>query len=420
MNAIRRLSAVICLSSLCLSSLLAQAGEVEVLHWWTSAGEKRAAETLKKLVEAKGHTWKDFAVAGGGGEAAMTVLKTRAVSGNPPAAAQIKGPDIQEWGELGLLADLNAVAAEGKWDSLLPKQVAQIMKYDGDYVAVPINVHRVNWLYINPEVFKKAGATPPTTLDELFVAADKLKAAGFTPLAHGSQPWQDGTVFENLVLSKMGPEGYRKAFVEQDKATLTGAQMVEVFAALKKLRGYVDADAAGREWSAATAMVINGKAGMQIMGDWAKSEFTAAGKVPGKDYQCLPFPGTQKAFDYNIDSLVMFKLSNAENRKAQEDLARSVLDPSFQKDFNLNKGSIPVRLDADMAPFDSCAQQSMKDFKQASQDGNLVPSMAHSMAASSYVQGAIFDVVTNFFNDPAADPQKAAQQLAAAIEAAAQ
>ena len=42
------------------------------------------------------------------------------------------------------------------------------------------------------------------------------------------------------------------------------------------------------------------------------------------------------------------------------------------------------------------------------------------MAASSYVQGAIFDVVTNFFNDPAADPQKAAQQLAAAIEAAAQ
>ena len=96
-----------------------------------------------------------------------------------------------------------------------------------------------------------------------------------------------------------------------------------------------------------------------------------------------------------------------------------MLDPSFQKDFNLNKGSIPVRLDADMAPFDSCAQQSMKDFKQASQDGNLVPSMAHSMAASSYVQ-AIFDVVTNFFNDPAADPQKAAQQLAAAIEAAAQ
>lgn len=97
--------------------------------------------------------------------------------------------------------------------------------------------------------------------------------------------------------------------------------MVEVFAALQKLRGYIDADAAGRDWNSATAMVINGKAGMQIMGDWAKSEWTAAGKVAGKDYECLAFPGTQGSFAFNIDSLAMFKLSNADNRKAQEDLA---------------------------------------------------------------------------------------------------
>lgn len=415
MNALSRLTAVISLAS--LFPLSALAGEVEVLHWWTSGGEKRAADTLKKLVEEKGHTWKDFAVAGGGGEAAMTVLKTRAVSGNPPSAAQIKGPDIQEWGELGLLTEMDEVAEEGKWDTLLPKQVASIMKYDGHYVAVPVNVHRVNWLWINPEVFKKAGATPPTTLDEFFAAADKLKAAGFIPVAHGGQPWQDGTVFEDLVFAILGPEGYHKAFVEQDKATLTGEPMVQAFAALKKLRGYIDADAAGRDWNSATGLVINGKAGMQIMGDWAKSEWTAAGKVAGKDYQCLPFPGTQGSFAYNIDSLAMFKLSDAENRKAQNDLARTVMEPQFQQFFNQEKGSIPVRLDQDMSSFDACAQLSMKDFKAAAAGNGLQPSLAHGMAASSYVQGAVFDVVTNFFNDPAADPKKAAQQLAAAIQA---
>ncbi|MDH4652644.1 MULTISPECIES: ABC transporter substrate-binding protein [unclassified Pseudomonas] len=415
MNAISRLAAVVSLAS--LFPLSALAGEVEVLHWWTSGGEKRAADTLQKLVEEKGHTWKDFAVAGGGGEAAMTVLKTRAVSGNPPSAAQIKGPDIQEWGELGLLAELDEVSSEGKWDSLLPKQVADIMKYDGHYVAVPVNVHRVNWLWINPEVFQKAGATPPTTLDEFFVAADKLKAAGFIPLAHGGQPWQDGTVFEDLVFSILGPQGYHKAFVLQDKATLTSDKMVEVFAALKKLRGYVDPDAAGRDWNSATGLVINGKAGMQIMGDWAKSEWSAAGKVAGKDYQCLPFPGTQGSFAYNIDSLAMFKLKDEANIQAQNDLARTVLESQFQQFFNQNKGSIPVRLDQDMSSFDACAQQSMKDFKEAAAGDGLQPSLAHGMAASSYVQGAVFDVVTNFFNDPAADPKKAAQQLAAAIEA---
>ncbi len=415
MNAIHRLAAAVSLAS--ILPFAAHAGEVEVLHWWTSGGEKRAADTLQKLVEAQGHTWKDFAVAGGGGEAAMTVLKTRAVSGNPPAAAQIKGPDIQEWGELGLLTDLNDVAEKANWDELLPAQVAEVMKYDGDYVAVPVNVHRVNWLWINPEVFEKAGATPPKTLDEFFAAADKLKAAGFMPLAHGGQPWQDGTVFEDLVLSVLGPDDYHKAFVELDRDTLTGDKMVQAFTALKKLRGYVDPDAAGRDWNSATSLVINGKAGMQIMGDWAKSEWSAANKVAGKDYQCLPFPGTQGSFAYNIDSLAMFKLSNADNRKAQEDLARTVLEPEFQQFFNQNKGSIPVRLDQDMSEFDACAQQSMKDFKAAAQGAGLQPSLAHGMAASSYVQGAVFDVVTNFFNDPNGDPQKAAQQLAAAIEA---
>ncbi|MEY2458125.1 MAG: glucose/mannose transport system substrate-binding protein, partial [Acidimicrobiaceae bacterium] len=74
----------------------AHADELEVLHWWTSGGEAKAAAALKQTMEAEGHTWKDFAVAGGGGDAAMTVLKSRVISGNAPAAAQIKGPALQE------------------------------------------------------------------------------------------------------------------------------------------------------------------------------------------------------------------------------------------------------------------------------------------------------------------------------------
>ena len=92
------------------------------------------------------------------------------------------------------------------------------MKYDGDYVAVPVNIHRVNWLWINPQVFKKAGIeNAPTTLEEFYAAGDKLRAAGFIPLAHGGQPWQDSTVFEDLVLSVMGADGYKKALVDLDR-----------------------------------------------------------------------------------------------------------------------------------------------------------------------------------------------------------
>ncbi|WP_438282781.1 ABC transporter substrate-binding protein [Pseudomonas alabamensis] len=419
MTTFTRIAAAISLASLMpLAAFADDQGTVEVLHWWTSGGEAAAVKTLKDQIVKDGFTWKDNAVAGGGGAAAMTVLKTRAVAGNPPAAAQIKGPDIQEWGALGLLTNLDEVAKANHWDALLPAKVAGIMKYDGHYVAVPVNIHRANWLWINPAVFEKAGASVPTTLDELFVAADKLKAAGFQPLAHGGQPWQDSTVFEDVVLSVLGPVGYHRAFVDLDPETLTGPDMVKAFSVLQRLGTYMDPNRAGRDWNIAAAEVINGKAGMQIMGDWAKSEWTAAGKVAGKDYQCVPFPGTQGSFTYNIDSLAMFQLKNDKDIAAQNDLAKVALEPAFQTAFNQAKGSLPVRQDMAMDAFDACTQQSSKDFKQAEQGDGLQPSMAHNMASSLAVQGAIFDVVTNFMNDPKADPAKAAQQLNAAIKAA--
>ncbi|MFT6591925.1 MAG: glucose/mannose transport system substrate-binding protein, partial [Rhodoferax sp.] len=173
-------------------SLGAVAGEVEVLHYWTSGGEAKSVAELKKIMQAKGHVWKDFAVAGGGGDNAATVLKSRVVSGNPPAAAQIKGPAIQEWASEGVLANLDPVAKAENWDTLLPKVVADVMKYKGNYVAVPVNVHRVNWMWANAAVLKKAGvAGMPKNWDEFFVAAEKIKKIGLIPVAHGGQNWQD-------------------------------------------------------------------------------------------------------------------------------------------------------------------------------------------------------------------------------------
>ncbi|OBS93712.1 sugar ABC transporter substrate-binding protein [Vibrio tasmaniensis] len=404
--------------SLLAASTFSQAGEVEVLHWWTAGGEAKSAAVLKEMIEEQGHTWKDFAVAGGGGESAMTVLKTRAVSGNPPSAAQIKGHDIQEWGGLGFLTSLDATAKQEQWDELLPEVVTKVMKWDGEYVAVPVNVHRVNWLWANPVVLEKSGVTVPTTLDEFFVAADKIKAAGFIPLAHGGQPWQDATVFEAVALDVLGSEDYNKAFVDLDMDVLSGDKMVEVFTKFKKMRDYIDSNSPGRDWNVATSMVINGEAAMQIMGDWAKGEFTAAGKVPGKDYICAPAPGTDGQFTFNIDSFAFFELSDKENQKAQQDLAKTILTKDFQEVFNLNKGSIPVRLDMDMSKFDQCALDSMATFKASAESGDLVPSMAHGLATTSYAQGAIYDVVTNFFNEKDADPKQAVAKLAKAVKAA--
>jgi len=397
-----------------MSATLAQAGEVEVLHWWTSGGEAKAAAELKASMQKKGHTWKDFAVAGGGGDSAMTVLKSRVVSGNAPAAAQIKGPSIQEWAREGVLANMDDVAKAEKWDELLPKAIADGLKYKGNYVAAPVNVHRVNWLWANPEAFKKAGAKLPTTWDEFFVAAEALKKAGIIPVAHGGQNWQDFTTFESVALGVGGADFYKKALVQLDAGSLKSPTMDKVLTTFKKVKTYTDKNAPGRDWNLATAMVIKGEAGMQLMGDWAKGEFIAAGKVPGKDFACVAAPGTAQAFTYNVDSFALFKLKDAAAQKAQQDLASAILSPEFQEVFNLNKGSIPVRLGMKLDKFDDCAKASAADFVATAKSGTLVPSIAHGMAVPAATEGAIKDVISQFWNDERMTAAAAQDKLATA------
>ena len=395
----------------------AMAGEVEVLHWWTSGGEAAAVQELQKMLQNEGHTWRDFAVAGGAGANAMTALKSRAVSGNPPTAAQVKGPQIQEWAQLGVLTNIDDVAQAEGWDTLVPGVVADIMKYEGHWVAVPVNVHRINWLWCNPAVFQKAGAQYPRTWEDFFAACEKIKQAGFIPIAFGGQPWQEATAWESIVAGVGGPEFYKKTLIQADEPALASDTMVKALDIFKRIKSYTDKNAPGRDWNLATTMVIKGEAAMQFMGDWAKGEFTAAGKVPGKDYDALTVPGTADAFLFNVDSFIMFAVNDPAAKAAQKAMARLILSPDFQVAFNVSKGSIPVRAGIAETPFDPVAIASMKDFEATAKSGGLMPSMAHEMAVSPAVRGAMFDVITNFYNSdmPAAD---AAQKLAAAVREA--
>jgi len=397
------------------AAVAAQAGEVEVLHYWTSGGEAKSVAELKKIMQAKGHVWKDFAVAGGGGDNAATLLKSRVVSGNPPSAGQIKGPAIQEWASEGVLANLDTVAKAEKWDSLLPKVVADVMKYKGNFVAVPVNVHRVNWIWANPEVLKKAGvAGMPKNYDEFFAAADKIKKAGFITVAHGGQNWQDFTTFESVALGVGGVKFYHEAMVTLDPKAISSDTMTKALETFRRIKGYTDPAAPGRDWNLATSMVMKGEAAFQFMGDWAKGEFMAAGKVPGKDFLCAAAPGTANAFTFNVDSFAMFKLKAADAQKAQGDLAAAIMGPEFQEVFNLNKGSIPVRLAMKLDKFDDCAKLSSKDFVDTAKSGGLQPSIAHGMAVKPAAEGAIKDVVSQFWNDDKISIAEAQKRLVAA------
>lgn len=386
--------------------------QAEVLHYWTSGGEAKSVAVLQEEFAAKGGTWTDMPVAGGGGDAAMTALRARVLSGNAPTAVQLKGPAIQEWYEEGVLADISAVAEANGWADVLPASIAGHMKCEGTWCAAPVNVHRVDWIWANADVLSSNGIEMPTTWDEFNAAATKLQAAGIIPLAHGGQAWQDATIFEAVALGILGAEGFRKAFVELDMDTLKSDDMKAVFDQMRTMRGFVDSNFSGRDWNLATAMVMNGEAAFQIMGDWAKGEFMAAGKVPGEDFLCLSTPG--EGFLYNVDSFAMFEVDGDDKKAGQNLLAELVVGQNFQEVFNLNKGSIPARTDVALDKFDSCATLSANDMAASSEGGSLLPSYAHGMALRGAQSGAITDVVTAHFNSDMSS-EDAVQMLADGI-----
>ncbi|MCJ7977797.1 ABC transporter substrate-binding protein [Aeromonas veronii] len=402
-------------SVIALLSAPVAASQVEVLHWWTSGGEAKAVEVLKSEWTKQGNQWNDFAVQGGGGKSAMTVLKSRALAANPPEAAHLKGYELKEWAGLGFLRDLTPMAEHLGWYSQMSPMVRATLSQNGALMAVPTGIHRVNWLWLNRKIFERNKLTPPTDWAQFVTVADQLKKRGITPLAIGNEPWQLAVLFETVALGEGGKAFYRKAFLEQDSATLTGPDMVRVLTRFQQLRAYVPQKYAGLKWHQATNLLESGGAAMQVMGDWVKGELSAGNYRPGEDIACLPSPGSTGLFSYNLDSIAMFKQRDPAQLQAQGDLAQLLMTPKFQEEFNRVKGSIPALTNPDMSKFDRCAVRSYQDFLLAEKQDNLLPSMAEGMATPTNMRQAILDVLSNFFNDPKANPEQTALHLERAM-----
>ena len=391
---------------------------VEVMHFWTSGGEAAALSAVRDKVVAQSVAWVDAPVAGGGGDQAKTALQARIAAGDPPAAMLMLGQNILDWAAEGLQGNVDALAAREGWDAALPQAVQDFTKVDGHYVSVPTNVHRTDMIWASKAAFDAIGAPYPTTWEELNALAPKFREAGIIPLAHGGQAWQEAYMFEAVALGVGGADFYRRALVDLDDATLRGPEMVAVFTEMAALRGMVDPNFPGRDWNLASAMVIKGEAAMQIMGDWAKGEFTNAGKVSGDDYACIPVPKAKgDGFVYLVNSLSLFAQTDPEAIMAQEVLASAIMDKEVQVAFNLAKGAIPARTDIDLSAMDACAQATSAALAANDAAGTAVPTFAGTHAANASVGAAATDAITGFFNSDMT-PEAGATALADAIMAA--
>jgi glucose/mannose transport system substrate-binding protein len=391
-----------------------------LLHQWSEGSDAAAVAKLGEMFTAAGGKWEQTSIAG---HTANTLAKLRAdvVAGNAPPAVQLKGPEIAEWNATGMTANLNELAKEEGWDKVVAPELLPVMKPTGDWVAAPMNIHRINWIWGSTPAMAKAGIKElPKTWADFNAACDKAIAAGIICEAHFSADWTDSTVFEVVVYGQ-DIDLYRKAFVEADTQAMRSDGMVKAFDQFRLMTTkYMDPGIAGRDYDTATSMIAKGKAAFMIMGDWQIGIFTGAGLKTPADYQCAQAPTDwgKPGFILNSDSVVFFKQTDPDYIAGQKLLAHLILSPKFQTVFNQAKGSIPARLDVDLSNgFNPCQQLSLKDLKASIADKTLVRSFAHNMTILQKYRGAAMEVITSFVANPKMTSKEAANALADAVEA---
>jgi glucose/mannose transport system substrate-binding protein len=394
--------------------------KTNMLHQWSEGSDAAAIAKLGEMFTAAGGKWEQTSIAG---HTANTLAKLRAdvVAGNAPPAVQLKGPEIAEWNETGMTANLDDLANKEGWDKVVAPELLPVMKPTGHWVAAPMNIHRINWIWGSTKAMEQAGIKElPKTWAEFNADCDKAIAAHLICLAHFSQDWTDATTFEVVVYGQ-SIDLFRKAFVEGDVAAMRSPEMVKAFEQMRLMVSKdMDPGIAGRDYNTATSMIAKGQAVFMIMGDWQIGIFTAAGLKEGADYECAQAPTDwgKPGFILNSDSVVFFKQKDPDYIAGQTLLAHLIMSPKFQTVFNQAKGSIPARLDVDLSNgFNPCQQLSQKTLEASIADGTLVRSMAHNMTVLQKYRGAMLDTITSFVNNPKMTPEEAANAMADAVEA---
>jgi glucose/mannose transport system substrate-binding protein len=386
--------ATISIAATSLPSLAADPLPAELINVWTGAGERPLLKVLADNYEAAGGKFINTPTPTGNNVMAMTV--NRIVGGNPPTASQFAFSNIfTDLLAKGQLADIDDVAKAEGWAKVLPKEILDGISFNGKVYLAPVDITSMNRLYYNIPVLKKAGVDkPPTEINEEFFAAlDKLKASGVIPLALGGNAQQYRWTWDAVMSAVGGKDQWLAVYVRRDPKAMKNDTQRKAFETFRRLRNYIDKGSSGRAWQPTTNLVISGQAGMQILGDWGKAEFAAAGKKPGVDFGC-GLPGG--LFVLTGDVIAFPKQKGGDAEKAQKLFAKVAMSQAVQLDLNLKHGSIPPRTDVPVvgnAGFDDCVQTAALIY---SKGANVIRNSA--LIISPDAMGSIVDLMSEYFN----------------------
>jgi glucose/mannose transport system substrate-binding protein len=201
----------------------------------------------------------------------------------------------------------------------------------------------------------------------------KLRDSGIKAPLGVATDWTQVHLFETILISDLGPDGYSGLWTgDTDWSSSDVTKALEHY---KTILSYSNTDRSGLDWPDALKYVTDGKAAYTVMGDWAAGSLIDQGLTDGKDYTWFPVPGQQDVFDFLADSFTL--PVGAPDEDGAKAWLKTVGSADGQQAFNIKKGSIPVRTDADPSVYNDYQQAAISAFAK----DTIVPSLTHGAAA---------------------------------------
>jgi raffinose/stachyose/melibiose transport system substrate-binding protein len=266
---------------------------VTLTLWHQSVGETDpSAKVLADLIKQWNEEHPNIQVEEDGvtGEQYKTKIKTALAGGE---AADIfymwGGSFVQPYIQAENILPLDDYLEQSTIDAMLPGTV-EAVTVDGKIYSLPCYTHIAN-LYCNEELFEKAGATIPTTYEELLAAADKLNAAGITPAVLGEKDrWPGMYWYDMIAMREVGVAAAMNAM--KDPSLFNTPEFI---AAAKKVQELVDHkffndSMFSMSYDEMLGAFNNGDAAMMFQANWINAGIEADSSAVKGKVTAVKFP----------------------------------------------------------------------------------------------------------------------------------
>lgn len=204
-------------------------------------------------------------------------------------------------------------------------------------------------IYYRKDIFEEKGIAVPTSWDELVAASAKLKAAGIDPFTIGTKAlWPTGGWFDYMNLRVNGYEFHMD--LTAGKVPYTDPRVKATFDKWAELvkPGYYNANHAALDWQEAVPALVQGKAAMYLMGNFAVDVFKNGGlKEEQIGFMQFPeiTPGIPMAEDAPTDTIHI--PANAKNKEDAKKFLAYMARADVQTATNVTLGQLPVNSGAE-------------------------------------------------------------------------